>query len=269
MTKLKRWARRILPPVIRDVLRRCAGPLRWTGHYRDWPEAVRQCGGYDDPAILERVEAAARAVLAGRARYERDGVLFQDQEQRWPLLAAASLARQRCGHLRVVDIGGSLGSSWLQHRAWLQEMDADWRIVEQPAFVTRGRAVFAGLPLTFHTTLAEACADGPPALVVLSGVLPFLEDVSGMLTAVMAQKPALILIDHTCVHEADKDRIAIQRVSRAIYPAAYPCRIFARATIPRLIGPDYTLRADITNHYHQPGLSFAGWLFARRDDAGG
>lgn len=269
MSDLRRLAKVVLPPIVQHHLRGWMGPLRWTGHHPDWATAARRCRGYDDQGILDQVEAAVRQVLAGRARYERDGVLFHDGEQRWPVLAAAGLARARCGHLRTLDVGGSLGTVWLQHRAWLHRMGADWRIVEQPAFVARGRALFAGLALTFHDSIAAACADGPPALAVLEGVLPYVEDPAGLLAAVVAQRPAVILIDHTVVQDADHDRIAIQRVVHAIHPASYPCRIFSRAAIPRLVGPAYELVGDITNDYRPPGVIFAGWVFARRDGPGG
>ncbi len=59
---------------------------------------------------------ATRKVVAGEAVYERDSVVFDHLEYAWPLLACLLQIAAERRSLRVIDFGGSLGSSWRQNR---------------------------------------------------------------------------------------------------------------------------------------------------------
>lgn len=98
-------------PVIR------AGALSWVGDYPDWESAEQAAGGYDDRAIFEKTRDAARAVRDGKALWERDSVLFREEEWNWPLLASLlGVAARDGGRLHVLDFGGAFGSTCMQHR---------------------------------------------------------------------------------------------------------------------------------------------------------
>jgi len=114
---------RLLKPVVPGSARRWLRHFfgwRWLrGNYATWAEAKAASGGYDDPAILDRVRNATRAVRDGRAAWERDGTLFEKPWAHEPLLnALRHIAAAEGGKLDIVDFGGALGSTWWQHRAW-------------------------------------------------------------------------------------------------------------------------------------------------------
>ncbi len=257
--------REITPPLLKRWLSPSTG-CRWTGNYSTWESAAKRAGGYDQTAIYERVETAVREVLAGRGSYERDGVVFHDRDIRWVVVSACLLALHQCGHLRVLDFGGSLGSLWLQHRRLIEPLGASWRIVEQQAFVVGGRACFPTGQPSFHVSPRDACSDGAPALAIFSAVLPYLSDPDAALRQVMDLRPHMILIDRTSVHNQEIDRITVQQVPPSIYRASYPCRVFARARIPAILAEKY----DVVSEYpcadraDDPSISFVGWLFQKK-----
>jgi putative methyltransferase (TIGR04325 family) len=133
--------------------------------------------GYDNASILERVAAATREVVAGRATYERDSVLFFRPEFRFPVVAALlheGLLGNGC--LDVVDFGGALGSAYWQSRPFLKSIPrVNWRVVEQPHFVALGCSEFANEQLTFHGSIAEASAGCNRGLTLLGGVLRYVQ----------------------------------------------------------------------------------------------
>lgn len=267
---LKAIASDLCPPLVKRAVRRLVRPgsqLRWVGDFPDWRSASTAAGGYDQAGILACVERAIGEVLAGRAAYERDGVLFHDREARWQVLSACLLAQRAGGALRVLDFGGSLGSLWLQHRRFLEPADVSWRIVEQPAFVEAGRRIFPSGPLSFHGTPAEACADGPPSLAIISSVLQYLADPDGHLRRIADLGPEYILIDRNLVHDDPRDRITVQHVPPSIYSASYPCWIFARDRIPAIIADSYEIIGEYACEERAPGnrLPFLGWLLRRRE----
>jgi len=68
-------------------------------------------GGYGDDNIVARVTCAARSVLSGSARYERDSVPFNDTNYPFAVLAALLRAASlNLNRLEVIDFGGSLAA---------------------------------------------------------------------------------------------------------------------------------------------------------------
>lgn len=201
-----------------------AGELLWTGDYPDWRSAVQAAGGYDDEDIFLKVRAAARAVRDGKALWERDSVLFDKPEVNWPLLAGLmSVAARHQGRLHVLDFGGALGSTYMQHRDALQGLaECTWHVVEQGHFVRCGKEEFTSDTLFFHDTPEEALRAAPINLILLSGVLQYLETPYALLKR-LAATGLPVLIDRTPLF-ADGDRITVQHVPAAIYRASYACR---------------------------------------------
>ena len=114
----------------------------FTGNYATWDEAKKNCLGYDAPNILEKVKASLLKVKNGEAVYERDSVLFDHVEYSYPLLISLLyIATASENKLRLLDFGGSLGSSYYQNRNFLNRLELlEWSIVEQNHFVKCGKA---------------------------------------------------------------------------------------------------------------------------------
>ncbi|MBS0664174.1 MAG: methyltransferase, TIGR04325 family [Verrucomicrobia bacterium] len=241
------WAQRVKAAVPaawrRQVRRWVRGPV-YSGDYATWAAAAAASRGYADPVILEKTIAAARAVRDGRAAWERDTVQFPTPAANAPLLAALRRAAQG-GRLNLVDFGGSLGSTWWQHRAWLSDLtEVRWSVVEQPALVVAGRREFTTGPLRFYDSLAACVAAEHPDVVLLSSVLPYLEAPHALLAEIRRGDFRVVLIDRTGFVARGRDRLTVQRVPPAIYAASYPCWFFDRPALIAAFGPGWRVAAE-------------------------
>jgi putative methyltransferase (TIGR04325 family) len=218
------WLRAWIPPIVLKALRRWVRPgIHFHGAYATWEEAAKASSGYGDPRILEKIKDAALRVQRGAAAYERDGVLFDHVEFSWPVLAALLWAAAQRGRLGVVDVGGSLGTSYFQNRSLLNSVgDVRWGIVEQPHFVACGKQNLQSERLRFYDTIEECAAEIQPNVVLLSGVLQYVKEYDAIVRAVTALRPAVIAVDRTIVNLAGEQRIYVQRVPASIYSASYP-----------------------------------------------
>ncbi|RME57500.1 methyltransferase, TIGR04325 family [Candidatus Parcubacteria bacterium] len=229
MVRMKRVVKAVMPPVLWSVASRLRGSrgVSFQGDYPSCEAAERAAGGYDAPAILEKVRQAALKVKRGEAVFERDSVFFCHEEYRWPTLACLlRIAAENGGRLRVVDFGGSLGSFWFQHRKHLLGLkDVRWTVVEQPHYVACGREEFQDETLRFAGTLEEA---GPADAIFCSSVLQYLPDPYEWLKRLAESDIRWLLLDRTPFIEADRDRLTVQHVPPSIYPASYPAWFFSR-----------------------------------------
>jgi putative methyltransferase (TIGR04325 family) len=234
MVGLRHDLKRVLPPALLDELRRVSGGgIRFSGDHASWSDASRAATGYDSDDILRRVTDATRQVVAGKAAFERDSVLFAQPAYSYPILAAllrAAVLNQGC--LRVIDFGGSLGSTYRQCRPFLQGLrQLQWCVVEQPHFVAAGQREFSTDELTFAGTLQAVPWWGQPCVVLLSSVLQYLEHPMQLLDTLADSGATGLVIDRTPLARAERDHLCVQSVPRQIYLASYPCRIFARAPL--------------------------------------
>jgi putative methyltransferase (TIGR04325 family) len=74
------------------------------GSYSTWQEADVLCNGYDNMEILQKILSATLKVKNGEAVYERDSVIFDQNEYSWPVLTGLMCAvAQKSGCLKVLD----------------------------------------------------------------------------------------------------------------------------------------------------------------------
>jgi putative methyltransferase (TIGR04325 family) len=124
-------------------------PLRWVGYsssmwsgdYASMAHALEHCEGYDADDIVEKCKTALLEVLAGRALYERDSILFHEARFDWELLGIVQhIAWKKQGRVEVLDFGGALGSIYFQHRQWFQQFpDLHWSVIDQPKLMDVGK----------------------------------------------------------------------------------------------------------------------------------
>lgn len=267
------FVKSMLPPALLSTARRLAGVgSRFTGPMPGWDDAQRASSGYTSDAILERVQAATRAVNAGQAAFERDSVLFAKAAHRFPLLAVLMhAAARRQGCLHVIDFGGALGSVYWQYRKQLAGLhELRWIVVEQPAFVDAGRREFAHGPLEFMATVSEAATHTRAPLILASGVLQYLPAPGTVLDQFAATDASALLIDRTPVSDETQDRVCIQHVPRRIYDASYPSWVFSRQRLQDRLRakwqPLWDLPCDDGHHRSSGGLRFEyeGYYLERR-----
>ena len=236
-SRVRRIARDLLPPaVVRGLSARSSGGLVFQDGFGSWADAAAAAGGYDAQAILDQVRTATDEVVAGRSAMERDGVLFDRVELRWPV--AGPLLWQAAVHhgsLRVVDFGGSLGSTYRQLSSLTDRLDVRWAIVEQPAFVDAG-AGYADGRLSFHPTIADAVAAVSPTVALLSSVLQYLPDPHAVLADLASSGIEAIVLDRMPMTDAPADRPAVEHVPPQIYAGSYATWLLSEplllATLP-------------------------------------
>jgi putative methyltransferase (TIGR04325 family) len=222
----------------------------FSGCYSSWKEANSYAIGYDANSILQKVLQALLKVKNGEAAYERDSVLFDEIQYSWGLLAGLERAAiENAGHLCVLDFGGSLGSSYYQNRGFLGGLKSlEWCIVEQEQFVKSGKEHFEDDQLKFYYTIDDSLKNHKTNVILLSGVLQYLEEPYKWIDVFIKLKVPYIIIDRTPFISSDTDILTIQRVPESIYKASYPAWFFGSKLIRSFV-KDYKLIARFNNGF--------------------
>jgi putative methyltransferase (TIGR04325 family) len=204
--------------------------ITFRGDYTSWEEACNASTGYDEVCILKKVRDAVREVKAGRAVFERDSVLFHSPEYVWPVLSCLNFAAARNnGRLKVFDFGGSLGSFYFQHIAFLDLLATEWTVIEQAHYVEVGNEEFATSGLRFTTAVDRTDEEISQSTLLLSGVLHYLPNPTETVENLLSRPWAMVIIDRTpFISERSTDRLTVQTVPSEIYKASYPAWFFAR-----------------------------------------
>ena len=220
---LKKFVMNCVPPILLEKTRKMRGFVVFDGDFKTWANAQAHSTGYDAPLILSKVRNAVQQVVDGKAAYERDSVVFQTLEYEMPLLACLLyVAASNDQRLTVADFGGSLGSTYLQHRSAIPvNIKLRWNVVELPHFVKCGRENYTTDQLAFYDTLEECEAAENPDVILLSSVLHYLPDPHAFMRSLLKLKARFILIDKTPLFDSP-DRLTVQNVPSSIYKASYP-----------------------------------------------
>ena len=252
MRDIKEKIRQLLlgcvPPLVTQLLRSKLPPkgVHWSGDYGSWEEARRASKGYDDGLILERIKTAALKVKQGEAAAERDGVLFDEVQYAWPVLAGLMwIAAQSRGELNLLDFGGSLGTSYFHARSFLQALSqVRWSIVEQKPFVEVGKKYFEDHELRFYDDLETCVQEQSPKAILISSVLSYLENPYELLDKVISCNFEFIILDRTpFLLEGRRDRLTVQVVPPEIYPSSYPSWFFNKDKFYNYFQDKYDLLA--------------------------
>ena len=131
--KIRQVLKKITPPIAISFFRLFRKKYGWDGPYSSWKEVQKECKGYDQYVIINKVKSSIKKVKNKEAIYERDGVIFDEIQYSWPLATGLMLAAQKfSGNLSVCDFGGSLGSTYYQNYKFLKHVkNFTWSIIEQ------------------------------------------------------------------------------------------------------------------------------------------
>lgn len=223
--------------------------------------------GYDSNGIVNKVKDALLKVKNGNAAFERDSVAFDKYEYTWPVLTGLLwIAAQRSGKLSVLDFGGSLGSTYFQYKKFFLQLDIQWNIVEQRTFVECGKEYFEDTNLHFFLNAEDCFKAQEIDVVLLSSVLPYLEDPYGLLQKLIDLKPSFMIFDKMpfLIGESP-DRLTVQTVHPSIYSASYPSWFFNEQKFLDFLKPNYELveEFDGTDKANIPSV-FKGLIFQRK-----
>lgn len=266
MAKIKSILRKIVPPIIYDLVGRPSSEpapvdrIIWSGPVESWDKVVQDQGGYDQSQILERCKNALLKVKNNEAAYERDSVLFDQIQYSWPLLAALQkVALENGNKLAVLDFGGSLGSSYFQNRSFLKTIEElSWSIVEQEHFVNCGKEHFQNSELKFYPTIDGCLEHTKIDLFLLSGVLQYLKDPIEFFEKILKYKFKYIVVDRTTFIEDGDSKIMVQSVPESIYSATYPCWFISAPRLKSLFIESYTIVAEFESSNDGPAQVING-----------
>ncbi len=259
----------MLARLLKKILGKPEAMHLYSGPYASWKEARQASSGYDSAAILGKVKKAMLAVKQGKAVYERDSVLFDKPEYSWPLLTALLLAGSHDKRLDVIDFGGSLGGTYYTYRSFLGRFPLlKWRIIEQPKFVAVGKQNFADDILSFHQSITPSVKKDRPNVLLLSGVLPYLEKPYEILEGLLKDSDfSVVVIDRTNVSTGE-DWLSVLTVPPAIFEASYPCWFFNKNKILeifKLHGYELLSEFDPIDKQH-PTDPYMGLIFWRPEN---
>jgi putative methyltransferase (TIGR04325 family) len=254
---IARKALRFFPIGVRSFVPKWRTHTIYRGDYKTWATAKFASGGYDDEMILEKAVEATRAVRDGKAVWERDTVLFYEPASHEPLMAALfKVISESGGRLSVLDFGGALGSTWWQHRKWLNDFaEVRWSVVEQATFVEAGRKEFENGPLRFYHTVDECVMAERPNVVLLSAVLPYLERPHALLADVAVRDINYLIIDRNGFTDKGRDWLTVQHVPPSIYAASYPCWFFDRESLLAPLMSEWKVVAEWLT-FDEPGAGY-------------
>ena len=225
---MKEFIKSLVPPILFNIVKKLQNlKYGWKGNYSSWKEAQDTSTGYDSDEILQTVKNSLLKVKNGEAVYERDSVIFNEIQYSWPLLTGLMFTAAKSeGSLKVLDFGGSLGSTYYQNKKFLDKLDnVSWSIVEQKHFVETGKKDFESDRLKFYYDAHECVDKEKPNVLLLSSVLQYIENPYELLDSILENNFEYILIDRTPFCKFD-ERIKLQVVPDSIYKASYVCRFF-------------------------------------------
>jgi putative methyltransferase (TIGR04325 family) len=218
------------------------------GNYPSWAAAMQDCEGYDSAEIINKVRSAVLKVKNGEAKYERDSVLFYDEMQDENLLTFLKIAQNTEGGIRVLDFGGSLGSTYFQHKKELAKyQNLIWCVVEQGHFVDIGKKDFEDEFLKFEHSVSVAITKFKPNVLILASVLQYLDAPYDVLKMLIETKIPYVFIDRTPFLPQNEDRIVKQIVPPKIYKASYPSWLFSKNKFQNFILSYADIEMSFTN----------------------
>ena len=236
----------------------------YSGDFKTFAEAQKYASGYDQSNILESTLQATLKVKYGEAVFERDSCLFDQVQYSFPLLAALQKVGIEYGTLSVLDFGGALGSHYYQNRTFLHPLPIKkWTVVEQPHYVKIGQEKIADGILDFAYSINEVES---PSVLILSSVLPYLDDPYAWLQKLISKGVPYIIVDRTAFNGEARDRLTVQRVPPSIYKASYPAWFLDKSRFLKQMGQQYELLAEwdvVIDHANIPSY-FLGFLFKRK-----
>lgn len=230
----------------------------WFGDYSSWEEVTALTDGYDSGVILQRTRDSLLKVKNGEAVYERDSVTFDKKEYPFPLISFLLHSAALKGRpLKVLDFGGSLGSTYFQVKEFLTpNVCHTWNVVEQPHYVECGKAHFEDEQLNFYDSIASCLEDKAIDFVLLSSSVQYLENPHLFLEKLVGYDFDFLFFDRTAFHYGAQDRLTLQHVPPEIYEASYPSWFLNEEKFLNHFNGNYKIIADFVPYVEGESVLF-------------
>ena len=197
---------------------------------------------------------------------------FFHHEYRKSLVAALLyIADHMNDKLKVLDLGGALGSTYFQNHEVLElfSIKLVYNIVEQDIFVEYGRRHIP--QISFYNSITSV--PRPLDMAIISASVNYTEDPYSYLESLLALNLPYFIVDRTMFNIDDRARIVLENVPESIYRAIYPCWLLNKNKFMALFSSyGYHIVFDIADHIDFLPLvenntaqliPYKGWLFAK------
>lgn len=216
--------------------------VSYFGDYDSWEEAYSECKGYEDAMILNTVIGAVDKVIKGEAAWERDGYLFYEPKYVYCLCAAilkCALQNQN-ESVRILDVGGALGSTYWQNKEYLLDVNnLEYIVAEQNHFADYGHGNLEDGTLKFIRCTDDWENQGRYDIILLSASLQYISNYQEIISKVIKAQPRYIILDRIMV--SSRARICKEVVPKYICESSYPVRIFTEDQIESFFSSDYKM----------------------------
>ena len=169
--------------------------IRLKSIFFTYSDALNYSDGYDNPKIAETLRSNAHHMLNTPKAYVRDGIVFNCGKYSYALLGAI-YAEDKKHDINVLDFGGNLGSLYYQHLEYLRRGINKWIVIEQSYLIEITKEFKFDDKLVYYPVL-DYVKDYHFDLIILSSVLPYLEDPYDILNDLLAFHADFVFIDRT------------------------------------------------------------------------
>lgn len=195
------------------------------GNYKNWSDAIKNSSGYGSNIIFKKSKESFLKVISGMAQYERDSVLFYTKKINNFLINILLEIKNKNKPLKVLDFGGSFGSTYFQNYSILcDKKKFHWSIIEQSKIVQFANKQKLTDNLFFFSNKNEYINKYTPDVILFSSVIQYLEYPFSIINFFIQRKIKYFIFMNT-PFEKNKESIKIQIVPKNIYDASYPIRI--------------------------------------------
>lgn len=200
------------------------GRYGFFGNYSSYEEALEQCTGYENPAIVEKITHSTETLI----RSPKPDLDSRSQQ----LLASfahiqAALPKSE---YRVLDFGGALGAHYHTFKAHLPPtLRFKWFVFETPPMSVAGKKHFANEELDFITKseLEQYIAQGNFDFIIASSFIQHTEEPEAYWDIIKRFNAPYVLMNRLPLIDKEADILSIQYVEPTIYDASYPAWFLA------------------------------------------
>lgn len=218
-------------------------PPKLFGHPQpNWESAATASAGYESALLVASAFESAKQVQSRRFAFERDGLLFEDPNMNLPVVAACGLVKDRSADgLRILDVGGGLGTDFFRHLELLDSVGiASWVVLETERMIEAATKLDREERLHFVASLDDALATEPD-VILFSSSLQYFEDPGEIMEAALDSSAEVILIDRAPIWDKGYSAPVVQRTPKGMVQGSYPCWLFSEDDVCEWAGVDWTL----------------------------
>ena len=238
---IKSLIKDFIPPILTRYIQN--GRKGIFGEYQTWDKAVNASGEYS-PDIKTLIDNHKLYRANKSCVYNR--LDSTNKVWAWCTLSGLQLAARECGNcLKVLDFGGSLGSTYFQLTDFLSSINSlKWCVVDQKECVEAGKLHFADDRLEFFLSPEVAAEKYNFDVLVLGGVLQYLPSPHKTLSNLLRNDFKFVFLDRTPIYPGSDEKIKLQQTPLELGGDLHPIRLLSEEKLMNIFADSYSLLAQ-------------------------